>query len=130
MHHSKALVFTFLMMLIFLAVLFRSIITAHYIWSTPYHWPFSYYRIMIIFESESFKPSILKLQSKIALSFLLFVTYNVHSNDRMATGYVDSIFKAQCGILMTSLKLTTTSFRIHCRILISENILFLSIVFD
>ena len=48
----------------------------------------------------------------------------------MATGYVDSIFKAQCGVLMTSLKLTTTSFRIHWRFIISENILFLSINLD
>ena len=37
---------------------------------------------------------------------LIFVTYNVHSNVRMATGRVDSIFKAQCAILMTSLKLS------------------------
>ena len=48
----------------------------------------------------------------------------------METGYFDSIFKAQCGILMTPLKLTTTSFLIHCRILISENIQFLSINVD
>ena len=72
----------------------------------------------------------LKLQSKTALSFLLFATCNVHSNVRMSTGYVDSIFKAQYGILMTSLKLTTTSFLIHCRIFVSENILFLSINLD
>ena len=41
---------------------------------------------------------------------LVFVTYNVNSNVGMATGCVDLIFKAQCAILMTSLKLTTTSF--------------------
>ena len=36
--------------------------------------------------------------------------YNVHSNVRMATDCVDSIFKAHCAILWTTLKLTTTSF--------------------
>ena len=60
---------------------------------------------------------------------LLFITCNVHSYVRMVTGYVDSIFKAQCGILMT-LKLALTSFWIHCRIFISKNILFLSINLD
>ena len=48
----------------------------------------------------------------------------------MATGCVDLVFKAQCAILMTSLKLTTTSFWVHCRIYISENILLLSIDLD
>ena len=48
----------------------------------------------------------------------------------MATGCVDSIFKAQYAFLMTSLKLTTTSFLVHFRIYISENILFLSIDLD
>ena len=42
----------------------------------------------------------------------------------MAKGRVKSIFIAQCAILMTSLKLTTTSFLIHCRIFISENFIF------
>ena len=42
----------------------------------------------------------------------------------MAIGRVKSIFIAQCAILMTSLKLTTTSFLIHCRIFISENFIF------
>ena len=65
---------------------------------------------MIIFESESFKPSIFKTTKENCIVFLLFVTCNVHSNIRMATDYVDSIFKAQCGILMTSLKSTTMSF--------------------
>ena len=65
---------------------------------------------MIIFESDAFKPSIFKTAKKNFIVFLLFVTCNVHSNDRMATGYVDFIFKAQSGVLMTSLKLTTTSF--------------------
>ena len=40
----------------------------------------------------------------------LVVACNVHLNARMWTGYVDSIFKTQCRILMTSLKLTTMSF--------------------
>ena len=48
----------------------------------------------------------------------------------MATCCVDSIFKAQWAILMTSLKLTTTSFWVHCRIYISEKFLFLSIDLD
>ena len=65
---------------------------------------------MILFESEFFSsPAFLKLQNKTHFLFTL-VTCNVHSNVRMATGYVDSITKAQCGIFMTSLKLTTTSF--------------------
>ena len=55
-------------------------------------------------------PASLKQQSKTALLFLVFVTYNVNSYVRMATCCVDSIFKAQWAILMTSLKLTTTSF--------------------
>ena len=55
---------------------------------------------------------------------LLFVTNNVNSNVRMAKGRVKSIFIAQCAILMTSLKLTTTSFLKHCRIFISENFIF------
>ena len=45
----------------------------------------------------------------------------------MATGSVDSIFQAQCAILMTSMKITTPSFCIHGRIFISKEILFLSI---
>ena len=40
----------------------------------------------------------------------------------MAKRCADSIFGAQCTILMTSLKLTTTSFSIHCRIFISMNL--------
>ena len=48
----------------------------------------------------------------------------------METCCFDSILKAQCQILMTALKLTTTSFLIHCEIFISENILFVSINFD
>ena len=65
---------------------------------------------MIIFEFKSFKPSIFKTAKYNFILCLLFVTCNVHSNVRMATGYVDSIFKAQCGDIMTSLELTTTSF--------------------
>ena len=48
-------------------------------------------------------------QNKTALYFFLFVTYNVYSNVRMATGCVDSMFNAQCAILMTSLKVTISS---------------------
>ena len=48
----------------------------------------------------------------------------------MATGWVASIFKAKRAILTTSLKSTTTSFRIHCIIFILESILFLSINLD
>ena len=55
-------------------------------------------------------PAALKLQSKTAMYFLLFVTYNVNSNVRMATGCFDSRFKTQCAFLMTSLKLKITSF--------------------
>ena len=44
----------------------------------------------------------------------------------MAKGCVGSISKAQCAIFMTPLKLISTSFLIHCRISIFENILFLS----
>ena len=65
---------------------------------------------MIMFESDSFKPSIFKAAKQNFIVFLLFVTCNAHSNVRMPTGYDDSIFKVQCGVLMTSLKLTTTSF--------------------
>ena len=48
----------------------------------------------------------------------------------MATGGDESIFKAQSAFLMTSLKLTTASFWVHCIIYISENIRFLSIDLD
>ena len=65
---------------------------------------------MIIFESDPFKPSIFKTSKENFIVYLLFVTCNVHSNVKMATDYVDSIFKAQCGVLMSSLKLLTTSF--------------------
>ena len=44
----------------FLAVGFRLIITAHYIWHTPNTGLFSYHRIILIFESESIKPGTLK----------------------------------------------------------------------
>ena len=85
---------------------------------------------MMIFETDSFTPSIYKTVKYNFIVFLLFVTCNVHSNVRMATGYVDSIFKAQCRVLMTSLKLTTTSFLIHRRTFIYEIILLLSINLD
>ena len=48
----------------------------------------------------------------------------------MASGCVDSIFKAQCAVLMTSLKVATTLFWIHCKIFFSETILFMSINLD
>ena len=61
MHHSKDLVLTFIMMLIFscCTVLINNYSTLLY---GPLHTTglFSYCRIMIIFESESFKPSIFK----------------------------------------------------------------------
>ena len=85
---------------------------------------------MIIFEFDSFKPSIFKTAKLNFIVLFLFVTCNVDSNFRMATCYIDSIFKAKCGVLMTSLKLTTMSIKIHCRIFISDNILFLYINLD
>ena len=40
MHHSKELSFTFILMLaFFFAVLFRLIVTAHYVSPITYHWP-------------------------------------------------------------------------------------------
>ena len=39
MYHSKELVFIFILMLVYFAVLFHLIITAYYIWRTPYNWP-------------------------------------------------------------------------------------------
>ena len=65
MHHSKDLVFTFILVLIF-----SSCTVSIYNYSALYYGPlhttglFSYYRIMIMFESES-----LKLQNKTTLSF-------------------------------------------------------------
>ena len=61
MHHSKDLVFTFIMMLIFsrCTVLINNYNTLYMVHSIPLAF-FSYYRIMIIFESESFKLSIFK----------------------------------------------------------------------
>ena len=58
MQHSKELAFIFIMMLVFsrCTVSFNTVITAHSIWPTPYTTGlFSCYRIIIIFESESFK---------------------------------------------------------------------------
>ena len=103
-------------------------ITAHYIWPTPYHWPVYVIELQENLNVNLSSSASLNPQNKIALYFYFFVSYNVHLNIRMATVCVDSIFKAQFAILMTSLKLTTTtSFCIHCRIFISKNILFLSI---
>ena len=39
MHHSKKLAFTFIMMLVFFAVLFCLMITAPNIWPNSYYWP-------------------------------------------------------------------------------------------
>ena len=61
-------------------------------------------------ESNLSRRASLKPQNKTALNFNFSVTYNVHSNVRMATGCVDSIFNTQWSFLMTSLKLITTSF--------------------
>ena len=64
MHHSKDLVFTFIMMLIFsrCTVSINNYSTLYMVHSIPLAF-FSYYRIMIIFESDSFKPSIFKTAS-------------------------------------------------------------------
>ena len=115
MHHSKDLAFTFMLMLKLsrCTILINNYSTLYMVHSIPLVWSgpfFSFCRIMIIFESESFKPSIFKTTKLNCIFFLLFITCNVHSNVRMVTGYVDSIFKARCGILMTPLKLTTTPF--------------------
>ena len=48
----------------------------------------------------------------------------------MATGYVNSIFKAQCGIPMTSLKLTSTSFEYIAEFSFPRIFYFLSINLD
>ena len=61
MHHSKDLVFTFIMMLIFsrCIVSINNYSTLYMVHSIPLAF-FLYYRIMIVFESESFKPFIFK----------------------------------------------------------------------
>ena len=61
MHHSKDLVFNFIMMLIFsrCTISINNYSTLYMVHSIPLAF-FSYYRIMIIFESESFKRSIFK----------------------------------------------------------------------
>ena len=75
MHHSKDLVFTFMMMLILsrCIVIFNNYSTLHMVHSIPLAF-FSYYRIMIIFESDSFKPSIYKTAKYNFSVFLIFVT--------------------------------------------------------
>ena len=90
MHHSKDLVFTFIMVLIFSSctVSVNNYSTLYMVHSIPLTF-FSYYRLMLIFGSESFKPSIFKTTEQNCVVFLLFVTCNVHSNVRMAKGYVD-----------------------------------------
>ena len=61
MHHSKDLVFIFIMMLIFsgYTVAIDNYSTLYMVHSIPQAF-FSYYRIMIVFISEFFKPSIFK----------------------------------------------------------------------
>ena len=61
MHHSKDLVFTFIMVLIFSrsTVSINNYSILYMVHSIPLAF-FSYYRIMIVFESKSFKPSIFK----------------------------------------------------------------------
>ena len=61
MHHSKDLVFTFIMMLICsrCTVLIYNNSMLYMVHSIPLAF-FSYYRIIIIFESDSFKPCIYK----------------------------------------------------------------------
>ena len=61
MHHSKDQVFSFIMMLIFsrCTFSFNDYSTLYMAHSIPLAF-FSYYRIVIIFESDSFKPSIFK----------------------------------------------------------------------
>ena len=61
MHYSKDQVLTFIMVLIFFrcTVLINNYSTLYMVHSIPLAF-FSYCRITIIFESESFKPSIFK----------------------------------------------------------------------
>ena len=64
MHQKKELVFNFIMKLIFSRcyVRFCLIITAHYIWSTPYHTTclFSCYIIIIMLNLNLSSPASLK----------------------------------------------------------------------
>ena len=80
------------------------------------------YRCTVSFNNYSTLNTFLLLHCMFTFYYLY-----VHSNVRMATGCVNSVYryKAQCAILMTSLKLTTASFFIHCRISIFENILYI-----
>ena len=96
MHHSKELALTFIMMLVFscCTVTFNNYSTLYII-----------YLNLNLSSQASLKP-----HNKTALYFNFLFNYNVHSNVRMATGCVDSIFKTQCTIFITSMKLTTTSF--------------------
>ena len=61
MHHSKDLVFTFIMMLIYshCTVSINNYSMLYMVHSIPLAF-FSYYRKIIIFESDSFNPSIYK----------------------------------------------------------------------
>ena len=85
MHHCKELAFTFIMVHIFsLDTLSFNYYSTLYMAHSMTTGLFSCYRIIMIFESESFKPGIFKTTNKNCIVFLLFVTYNVHSNgDRL-----------------------------------------------
>ena len=74
MHHSKELAFTLILMLILsrCTVSFNKYSTLYMIHS------FSCYKIIILFESESFSPAFLKTHDKTALYLYFFVSYNVH----------------------------------------------------
>ena len=121
MHHSKILSFTFKMVLLSLrcTVSFNS----YSVLCIAYSIPLTCFVVIELF-------SILSLSSRAALLpphithciFILFWLLIV----KMATGWTNSIFRAQCTLIMTSMKFTTTSFRTHCRIIILESILFLS----
>ena len=94
MHHSNEQAFTDILMLVFsrCTVAFNNYSTFFY---GPLHTTglFSCYRIIIEFEYESLKPRIFKTTKLNCQVFLLFVTYNIISNVRMATGRADSILK-------------------------------------
>ena len=88
------------------------IVLFNYISLTPYHWPvfmlYKYNHFLIwIFHAMHFYNHKIKLHC----TYISVTLYNVHSNVRMVTGCADSIFRAQCTILMTSLKLITTHFK-------------------
>ena len=124
-HHSKELAFAFISIPIFSRCTvsfnnYSALCMAHSITLACFHVIELWWYLNLNLSS----PASLKPQKKLHCIFTFCYIYNVHSNVRMATCCVDSLYKAQFAILMTSLKLTTASFWIHCRIFISENILF------